>query len=364
MEHYDYLLLGHGIAGATLAWELRRRGRRVLVLDAPRPDAASRVAAGLMNPVAGKRFALAWRADELLTAAAAFYREVEAHFGRRFFEELPIWKLFSSIQEQNTLLARSADQPWQDFVTDADVALPAAAGVRAEFGGLRIRRGGFVWLRELLAALDAEGLAAGWLRHETFAWDELVSGPAGVGYAGRVQARQLVCCEGAAAVQNPYFQWLPLTPNQGEVLDVECAGLAETQVLNRGAYVVPLSESRFRVGATYRWPPFVAGTTPEARTELIERLAGVTDQPFEVRAQRAGVRPAVRDRKPLLGRHPETPEVSIFNGFGSKGVMLAPRLAALLADHLEHPEAMLWPEVNIQRYRALYPAAAASGVSR
>lgn len=357
MTEYDYLILGHGIAGATLAWELRRRGRSVLVLDTPRPDSASNVAAGLMNPVAGKRFALAWRADELLTAAGTLYRELEQHFGQQFLVEVPIWKLFSSVAEQNTMLARSADQPWRDFVEEAGLALPQVPGVRDEFGGLRIRRGGYVRLRELLAALTAEGLENGWLQHETFDWAHLVSDASGVAYAGRVRARQLVCCEGAAAVHNPYFQWLPITPNQGEVLDIDCAGLAEGQVLNKGAYVVPLGNGQFRVGATYRWPPFAEGTTPEARAELAQRLAATTDLPFVVREQRAGVRPAVRDRKPLLGRHPDVPVISICNGFGSKGVMLAPRLAVLLADHLENPEATLWPEVNIQRYQALYSAA-------
>ncbi|MBC8083413.1 MAG: FAD-binding oxidoreductase [Hymenobacter sp.] len=364
MKEYDYLLLGHGIAGATLAWELRRRGRTVLVLDAARPDSASNVAAGLMNPVAGKRFALAWRADELLTAAGILYRELEQHLGQQFFFELPIWKLFSSVAEQNTMLARSADQPWQDFVEAAGTALPPTSGVLAEFGGLRIRRGGYVRLRELLAALTAEQLAAGGLQHETFSWEQLVTGPTGITYAGRVRARHFICCEGAAAVENPYFQWLPLTPNQGEVLDVDCPGLSQAQVLNKGAYAVPLGNGRFRVGATYRWPPFAAGSTPEARAELSGRLAATTNLPFTVRAQWAGVRPAVRDRKPLLGRHPEVPEVSIFNGFGSKGVMLAPRLAALLADHLENPAVELWPEVNITRYQALYqPAPRAVGFS-
>ncbi|AII51456.1 NAD(P)/FAD-dependent oxidoreductase [Hymenobacter sp. APR13] len=364
MTDYDYLILGHGIAGATLAWELRRRGRRVLVLDAPNPNSASNVAAGLINPVAGKRFALAWRADEMITAAEQLYGDMAAHFGEQFFVQLPVWKLFSSVAEQNTMLARSADHPWQDFVEDAGAPLPPVPGVRDEFGGLRIRRGGYLRLRELLAALTAESLTNGTLQHETFDWQQLVTGPAGVTYAGRIQARHFICCEGAAALQNPFFSWLPLTPNQGEVLDVECPGLSEAQVINKGAYVVPLGNGQFRVGATYRWPPFAEGITPEATAELSQRLAAAVSLPFGVVGQRAGVRPAVRDRKPLLGRHPETPEVSIFNGFGSKGVLLAPRLAILLADYLEHPEAELWPEVNIRRYQALYTAApSAAGFS-
>ncbi|UOQ73901.1 FAD-binding oxidoreductase [Hymenobacter cellulosilyticus] len=254
MTSYDYLIVGHGIAGAALSYELRRRGHAVLVLDVYQPDSASNVAAGLMNPVAGQRFALTWRADELLTAAAAFYRELEAHFGQQFFFEVPILKLLSSVAEQNAILARSADNPWEDFVTDINLNPAPQAGLRQEFGGVTIRRGGYVALRELLEALAAEGRQNGWLRRETFDPQQLVVDDSGVVYGKDVRARHIIFCEGSAATQNPYFNWLPLRPNQGEVLDVECPGLSEAQVLNRGAYVVPLGQQRFRVGATYRRP--------------------------------------------------------------------------------------------------------------
>ncbi|RPD47219.1 FAD-binding oxidoreductase [Hymenobacter sediminis] len=362
MTRVEYIIIGHGIAGATLAAELRGRGRQVLVLDTTQPDSASRVAAGLMNPVAGKRFALAWRAAELLPAAAAFYRAQEQRLGQQFFFEMPILKLFSSVGEQNTIIARSADQPWQDFVADPMEPLASRPGVRQELGGLQIQHGGYVRVQELLEALAAEGEQAGWLTHETFDWTQLVAQPdSSFLYADRVHARHIVFCEGAAAIHNPYFQWLPITPNQGEVLDVACAGLLETEVLNKGAYVVPLGNQQFRVGATYRWPPFAEGTTPEARQELSQRLHDMTDQPFQVTGQRAGVRPAVRDRKPLLGTHPALSNVHIFNGLGSKGVMMAPRLAQVMADWLEKGVEP-WPEVNIQRYLTLYsPGPAATG---
>ncbi|MBX0292481.1 FAD-binding oxidoreductase [Hymenobacter sp. HSC-4F20] len=362
MTRVEYLLIGHGIAGATLAAELRDRGHQVLVFDTPQPDSASRVAAGLMNPVAGKRFALAWRAAELLPAAAVFYRAQEQRLGQQFFHELPILKLFSSVGEQNSVLARSADQPWQDFVADTTGELPTRPGVRQELGGLSIRRGGYVRVEELLTALSTDGLRQGWLLYETFDWTQLVAQPDGsLIYAGRVHAQHVVCCEGAAAVHNPYFQWLPITPNQGEVLEVECAGLPAAEVLNKGAYVVPLGNHRFRVGATYRWPPFAEGTTVEARQELSQRLSEMTTQPFVVIGQRAGVRPAVRDRKPLLGTHPTATNVHIFNGLGSKGVMMAPRLAQVMSDWLEKGIEP-WPEVNIRRYLTLYsPASASAG---
>ena len=354
MSDCDFLLVGHGIAGATLADVLRTRGHRVLVYDPGQSNSASNVAAGLMNPVAGKRFALSWRAAELLPTAAAYYRALEQRYGQSFFTETPIFKIFTSLEEQNAVLARSPDRPWGDFVAVLTTTDPNLPGVNAPLGGAWLRGGGHVAVRELLAALAAEGHRAGWLRPEAFDWTQVQFGAAGAIYAGQVRARHVVCCEGAAAARNPYFDWLPLTPNQGEVLDVECAGLSAAQALNRGAYVVPVASGRFRVGATYRWPPFAPGITAVGREELAARLTVVTDLPFTVVGQQAGVRPAVRDRRPLIGPHPTVPNLSFCGGYGSKGVMLAPRLAMLLADSLAG-QAEIWPDASVQRYNALQP---------
>ncbi|WP_460504247.1 FAD-dependent oxidoreductase, partial [Hymenobacter agri] len=129
----DFLLVGHGLAGAILADVLRARGHRVLVFDPGKANSASNVAAGLMNPVAGKRFALSWRAAELLPAAIAYYRALEQRFGQPFFTEAPIFKLFGSLEEQNAVLARSTDRPWGDFVAALTTTDPHLPGVHAPF---------------------------------------------------------------------------------------------------------------------------------------------------------------------------------------------------------------------------------------
>ena len=172
-----------------------------------------------MNPVTGQRFALSWRAEELLPAAATFYRKLEARLWRAVLLRNAHSQAVLLRERAERHLARSADKPWGAFVDDVTADCPPAAGVRTGLGGVVVRHCGYVAVREMLAALAADGLQNGWLRHETFDWNELVTGPAGVTYAGQVQARQLICCEGAAVMRNPYFNWLPITANQGEVLD-------------------------------------------------------------------------------------------------------------------------------------------------
>ena len=56
--------------------------------------------------------------------------------------------------------------------------------------------------------------------------------------------------------------------------------------------------------------------------------------PYEIVGHVAGVRPAVKDRRPLIGESPVKKNVFIFNGMGTKGALLAPYWAAHLASHL------------------------------
>src|SRR5687768_11133966 len=103
---YDFLVVGHGLAGAILTHTLQKHGFTVLIVDTEKPNSASNVAAGLINPVAGKRFAKSWLADTFIPAAETFYRNLETELNSTLFHQKPILKLFSSIEEQNTWMGK------------------------------------------------------------------------------------------------------------------------------------------------------------------------------------------------------------------------------------------------------------------
>ena len=73
MKTVDYLIVGHGLAGATLAWQLQKLGQTIAVVDREAPNTASRVAAGLISPISGKRNAASYRFDEFWKEAKEFY---------------------------------------------------------------------------------------------------------------------------------------------------------------------------------------------------------------------------------------------------------------------------------------------------
>lgn len=365
----DTLLIGHGLAGAILAHTLHRAGQRVLVLDAPgQPDTASRVAAGLVNPLAGRRFALTWRADELLPAAAAFYRSVEGELNFQCWHESPIYKLFASAQEANAGAGKAADDRSAFVAGLLPPVTQPDSPVRAPLGGLHLAGGGFLRTEAFLDTLAAARARLGQWRSEAFVPARLRVALADATYeladGTRVEARRVIFCEGPAVRVNPWFGWLPVVPNAGEVLDVDlplpaAGGPAIDAILNGAVYVVPHGAGRWRVGATYARlsadeVPAPATPTPAGRAELLTRLARVVNAPATVLAHRAGLRPTVPDRRPLVGPHPRYPSLWVFNGLGSKGVGTAPALAAHLARVLAGAEA-LWPEVAISRYAAQLP---------
>ncbi|RYD33523.1 MAG: hypothetical protein EOP86_13170, partial [Verrucomicrobiaceae bacterium] len=75
------LILGQGLAGTLLAWHLHWLGQRVLILDREEADTSSKVAAGIVTPITGKRVAVSPGVEEFLPEAMACYQRTAAALG-------------------------------------------------------------------------------------------------------------------------------------------------------------------------------------------------------------------------------------------------------------------------------------------
>ncbi|MGV3589137.1 MAG: NAD(P)/FAD-dependent oxidoreductase [Adhaeribacter sp.] len=350
---YDFILVGHGLAGSILAQTLISNNYSVLVIDEPKANSASNVAAGLMNPLAGKRFAKSWLADVLVPFATTFYQTLEQDRQIKLFHAKPILKLFSSTEDQNNWMGKSAGQPYGDFIKAVYTSLPSSEIIKQEQGGILIDKGGYVHVPFLLETLRQIRIERKELVTDRFDFNYLTVADNGVQYK-TWQAQNIIFCEGFQGASNPYFSWLPFSLNKGEVLIIKTAEqLATEQVYNKGVYVVPQPDGALKVGATYNWRTVDEMPTEAGKEELFNKIKDILKVPFTVVDHKAGIRPAVRDRRPLIGIHPKHERIKIFNGMGSKGVMLAPYLAHHFVQVLKGAEELL-PEINILRYITLY----------
>ena len=344
----DYLIVGQGLAGSVLARTMLRAGKTVHVVDTHRVNSASRVAAGMFNPIVFKRLNKSWMADEALPFAADFYREWEQELGLHAWHPTPILRIFPSQEAANDFDARSAAEGFAHILhtnTRAD-----GEAQDAPYGYGAVEGSGYLELGLLLDTQRQVWMDAGLHTEADWCEQDTKVTPEGITWNG-ITAGHIVLCQGHALLDGTWFGDLPLRRTKGEVVDVCQPGLSLSHIVNNGRWAIPMGEGRFRLGATYEWHTGDPSITPEARALLLDKLAPVVGAHPEVQAQRGGIRPAVKDRRPLLGTHPQMARVHVFNGMGTRGVMIAPTVAEWMRDHLLGTASI--PQVaDVQRFRS------------
>ena len=348
---FDYLIIGQGLAGTVLSHTLQKNGKSVFVLEKEDPDAAYKVSAGIINPITGKRITKTWKAEELFPFLFPFYEEFEQLLNVSLIHRLPVYKPFSSILEQNEWLSKAYEKNYTLFI---DTEIPKSKYneyIHNEHGGFETRLSGYIDVPLLIehyrSYLKSEN------RYKKIEELSLSLFPDHISVNG-IKSKQVIFCEGYKAINNPYFNWLPFRPSKGQILEIESDQLDENVILNKGAFIVPVGDNHFRAGSTYENRFENREPTDEATQDIKNRLDNMLKKVYHIKCAKAGIRPAVSDRKPLIGLHPEFKTLGIFNGLGTKGVSLAPYFAMRFYKHLEEGE-KLDPEVTIARFLSLYP---------
>jgi glycine/D-amino acid oxidase-like deaminating enzyme len=347
---FDFLILGQGLAGSALAWQLIHAGARLCVIDDGHRSSSSAVAAGLINPLAGLRFTRRPETSDWLAAADRWYAALAQRFGRPFFHPLPLLRLFRSPQQRRFYERCLADPAAVDLIGDAFGADACPEPVTAPHGGFLQHRTGYVELPHLLATLRD------WLRERQALLERelplrgIEVDPSGVSALG-LRAQALVFCDGARLRDNRWFTDLPLRPEKGEILDLAPADWRPRHILNGAHWLLPQRDGVLRLGATHDHRRIDARTTAAARDELLAGLRAWRPdaRPPRVLRQQAGIRPGTADRYPLLGRRGAQPRLWVFNGFGARGALSIPWYAERLAAHLLH-DAPLPAEADIRRF--------------
>ncbi len=328
----DYLIVGQGLAGSVLALLMRRRGLRFRVVDNANPSGATRVAAGILNPVTGRKIVKSWRADESLPSAFAFYREAERELGVGLLGERIIHRYLVTGNEREIWRRKRDQEGWGSLTSP----LPEEArpGFRGGLQGFRIHGGGILDAPGFVEAVGLLLLREGNLLRAELPVESIRISTAGVEWEG-VRARRVIFCEGHRASRNPLFSWLPFRHAKGETLTLRWDGPCDDRIHNFGKWLFPLGGGEARAGSTFKWADLTETTTDAGRAEILDGLARVLPVQPEVIGQRAGIRPILKDSRPVAGLHPGHPNAGIFNGLGSKGVSLAPLFAEQFLNHLE-----------------------------
>lgn len=342
----DYLIVGCGLAGISFAEEALKHNKTILVLDND-SQSSSKIAGGLYNPVILKRFSEVWEAQSQLVTMNAFYAQLKPRIEPQFDYKMPILRKFFSVEEQNNWFAAS-DKPNLAPFLSTELHFKAYKGIQADFGYGEVLHTGYVDTASLLTAYRNYLTATNWFRQESFDYSEVYIEEDYVQYKD-IQAKHLIFAEGFGLHANPFFNHLPLDGTKGELFIIKAPGLDLDVIVNTSVFILPLGNELFKVGATYNWKDKTDLPTEDGKTELVARIREIINCDFEIVSHFAGVRPTVRDRRPLVGTHAEYNRIHVLNGLGTRGVMLGPAMAKALYDTIEN-QVPLVKEIDIQRF--------------
>lgn len=346
----DYIVVGLGLAGISFCEQLEKHKKSFLVIDDDSQQ-ASIVAGGLYNPVILKRFTMAWKARQQMELAIPFYEALSHKLNIKLDHKLPVLRRFASIEEQN-LWFEAADKKDLDYFLSTKIIENQNPGIEASYGFGQVKYTGRVATKTLIEQYKKYLEAEQTILKEQFDFSEFVFLKDGVGY-NELKAKHIVFAEGYGLKANPFFSYLPLNGTKGELLTIKAPGLKENSVIKSSVFIIPLGDDLYRVGATYKWKDKTNLPTEQSKMELLEKLNTFLKCDYEVVSHVAGVRPTVADRRPLVGKHPRFDHTYVLNGFGSRGVLIAPYASKNLYHYIEDDDT-LDQEMDISRFTTKY----------
>ncbi len=323
----DFLIVGQGIAGTLISYELLKKGKSVMVLDQPDNRSASRVAGAILNPVVlkGRK-----RADDnsSINSAIETYQDISRLIKQKIITQKEMVVFPENEVEYNNYRKRTGEKYIAGLALEGD---KVSADFEVYFPPIIVAP---VW------QVNALALLRGWKNYLDkrgcyyqmfYTPDEIIHEKEFVTCNG-IAAEKIVFCEGVAARQNKLFANYPFVANRGDVLLLNIPGLSQEKIYHKKFRLIPYGESLFWFGSNYKWE-FDNLSPDEEWKNLAERdLRSWLKLPYTVVSHTTAERPTTTGQIPFCKIHDGHPSIIIFNGLGTKGFTNGPSLAKQLAD--------------------------------
>lgn len=346
------LVVGYGFAGASLSYFLSQRNIKVDVISNPIFDrsSSSAVSAGIMLPFSGKRKTLSYNISNVLPFALKHYEYIQNQSGHKLLYDLPVRQIITEARDYNEWFSKSNEIESSKFLNQIYLT-QISDKLKKHIGYLQFNQSNAVSIHELLKGYRKSSINLS-IHHDLFSFDNLKIGNTFIIY-NNIEYDQLVFCEGYRTIENKFWKNLPFQPVKGEIVDIHAPDLNLDFILNSSIYIIPLGSDRYKVGATYNWKDIDEIPSREGVQMLKFELDKMISVDYQIIGHQASVRPAIQDRKPVIGFHPEFKSIGIFNGLGTKGAMLSPYYANMMANYMID-ETPIDKDVSVDRFSNLF----------
>lgn len=342
----DYIIVGQGLAGTWIGFQLIKRGFSVMVINHSSLSNSSMVAGGLYNPLLAKRQKLSYLANEIYPHLENEYLDLEKYVNKKVLKSEPIIYVFENIEELNTWSILCEDELYKPYVKMLDFT--SIQSIHAPFGGIEIQYSGWVDIPELLNAFKVKMIQESAYLEEIFDSKDILINNDVISYKN-IKAKGIIYAQGTPTLHQNIIR---LKPAKGEILRVSIPQLELPFIPQQGVFMLPLGHGQFKVGSTFEWKDLSENPTEEGKIKLLSKWQNYYKGNFNIVGQEAGVRPSSHDRRPILGALDKENKSFIFNGLGSKGVALAPYFSLQLANFIIEGKEIA-KEVDLKRFKWL-----------
>lgn len=342
----DLLIVGFGLAGLSIAKHAEDRNLSFAVVS-DYSQKSSRVAGGILNPIAVKRMKPVRKVEDFLPYANKYYNVLELKLNTNIFSNTEIKVAIHNVEQENGWY-ESYDKPrvqphiLKDIFVNPDNNL--------SFKKVGTVNGFLVDLKTLFNfAKDYYSKEFQWIS-DSLKYPELEISEQKISY-NKQDYKNLIFCQGFGIIDNPFFNNLGIYGNKGDYLIIKSKKLKLENIAKAKYFLIPIGNDFYKFGATYQREPLNHVPSKQAEMQMVEALEKMINVPYEIVDQVCGIRPTTKDRHPILGTHQKHSRLHVLNGFGSRGVMTSPLLGKELIDHIFDGKE-IDPQVSIQRIYA------------
>ena len=347
----DVIIVGSGIAACSLAWQLHQQGKSfMLISDCKKGSSA--VAAGVYNPMVLKRFTPVWNAGVQLEVLNTLFDYVLENTDVDVRIPITVARRFHDEKESLTWIKKSVREDLKMFM-NSTVQKIEINGIEASCGYGLVNGTGWVDTIKFMSITLSffESLNSVYL--EEFDYRRLKTSHNSVTYKTS-SASHIIFAEGYRMLDNPYFENLPIQGNKGEILLIKVPGLELDYILKSSVFLMPYKDDLFWVGATYDRENLVDEATAAGKDFLTSRLERFMKLPYKIVEHKHGIRPTTIDRRPFVGHHSIHENVWVFNGMGSRAVLIAPWASLQLINCIYNNQPIN-AEIDIKRFEKVNP---------
>ena len=342
------IVVGAGVVGCTVAYELARAGARVQVLETRAPgQGATRASAGILAPfIEGHGSPLLRELGKRsLDLYDGFMARLREDGGEVVYQRSGTFELAFSDEDASRLRAvatalseQGVESTWVDPSSFAEVEPLASPEAK---GALLIPTHGFVAVSALtMAAVEAARKYHARFRTETGAIRifRLPNSRIGVQTSRATwEADRVVLAAGSwsSSITVEGADRVAVKPIRGQLIQMQgTAGAIHRVVWGPDGYLVPWPDGSVLVGSTVEDVGYDESHTSEAVDKLRAMAAMLVPSlsDAEVIDIRTGLRPKGPDDVPILGRSRVVPGLVYCTAHYRNGVLFAPLTAQLVSD--------------------------------